>query len=112
MGAARAAVPRLRRGPSGGVRLRVLLRHRLPHRRCCARCPRPTGEDMTTTPSAPARRRRADRRKNDPVAGRGMVIAGGSMLAIVVIAWLAAPLIARWGATEIDPTSYLQPPGG
>lgn len=44
------------------------------------------------------------------IPGRGMVITGGILLGVVVIAWLAAPLLAGWGAKEIDAASYLQPP--
>lgn len=44
--------------------------------------------------------------------GRGLVIAGASILAVVVIAWLLSPLITAWGPTQVDPSATLAPPGG
>lgn len=44
--------------------------------------------------------------------GTGLVVVGALLLAAVVVAALAAPLLARWGPTEIDPGATLRPPGG
>lgn len=45
-------------------------------------------------------------------AGRGLIVAGAGILAVVVIAWLLSPLIASWGATQVDPNAPLASPGG
>lgn len=44
--------------------------------------------------------------------GRGLIIAGTGLLAAVVGAWLLAPLMTTWGATQVDPNSTLAGPGG
>jgi peptide/nickel transport system permease protein len=44
--------------------------------------------------------------------GRGLIIAGVCILAVIVVAWLLAPLITSWGATQVDPSATLTPPGG
>lgn len=44
--------------------------------------------------------------------GTGLVLVGSVLLATVVVAALAAPLLSRWGPTEIDAGASLQPPGG
>lgn len=44
--------------------------------------------------------------------GRALIASGTGILAVVVVAWLLAPLITAWGSTQVDPASTLAPPGG
>jgi peptide/nickel transport system permease protein len=44
--------------------------------------------------------------------GRALIASGAGILAVVVVAWLLAPLITAWGATQVDPNATLAPPGG
>jgi peptide/nickel transport system permease protein len=44
--------------------------------------------------------------------GRALIASGVCILVVVVVAWLLAPLITSWGATQVDSDSTLAPPGG
>ncbi|MER5456353.1 MULTISPECIES: ABC transporter permease [unclassified Micromonospora] len=43
---------------------------------------------------------------------RILIITGATILAVVALAALAAPLLSSWGATEVDPNATLAAPGG
>lgn len=45
-------------------------------------------------------------------SGLGLLVTGASILVVILGAWLLAPLITHWGATEIDPNATLAKPGG
>lgn len=45
-------------------------------------------------------------------SGLGLLVAGVSILVVILGGWLLAPLITDWGATEIDPNATLAKPGG
>jgi peptide/nickel transport system permease protein len=45
-------------------------------------------------------------------SGLGLLVTGVSILVAILGAWLLAPLITDWGATEIDPNATLAKPGG
>ncbi|WP_433528187.1 ABC transporter permease [Micromonospora sp. CA-263727] len=56
--------------------------------------------------AAPVTRRREDR------FSRVLIITGATILALVAVAAVGAPLFSSWGATEIDPAATLAAPGG
>jgi peptide/nickel transport system permease protein len=52
------------------------------------------------------------RRRRGDLAVRVMLIAGGALVAAMVLLSIAAPLLTPWGPTQIDPDAIRQPPGG
>lgn len=42
----------------------------------------------------------------------GLIVTGATLLGIVLVLAVAAPLFTPWGPTEIDPDASLAPPGG
>ncbi|QSB15980.1 ABC transporter permease [Natronosporangium hydrolyticum] len=42
----------------------------------------------------------------------GLIVTGGTLLGIMVVLAVAAPLFTPWGPNEIDPDASLAPPGG
>lgn len=58
---------------------------------------------MSLTAPVPARRRR----RADGVA---LLVSGGTLLALIALAAIFAPLIAGTGPTDIDPINFLTPP--